>query len=39
MLFCVLLAINFVLISVLDVRKYNRDYMTEDQIAQLDSKN
>lgn len=36
MLFCVLLAINFVLISVLDVRKYNWDYMTEEQIAKLD---
>lgn len=37
MLFCVLLAINFILISVLDVRKFNRDYMTEEQIQQLNT--
>lgn len=37
MLFCVLLAINFVLISVLDVRKHNRDYMTEEQITKMDT--
>lgn len=34
MLFCVLLAINFVLISVLDVRKHNRDYMVEDKLKE-----
>lgn len=31
-LFCFLLAINIVLISVLDVRKHNKDYQVEDQL-------
>ena len=32
MLFCVLLAINIVLISILDVRKHNKDYQLEDSL-------